>query len=473
MIRMRNYIAFIYALFICLAVFVLSLVINAFAGKLFSEYITDNIQVQNEEIIRTFTDQYDPFMMNYNISSIDAIGMHYLHQGYLVSLEDTRGGTIWDVHDMDMEECAAIVDEITTRMNNEYRLSGSFTVRRYGLKQGARDIGVLNIASYGPFFYRENEAVFLKTLNRFLLGAGSVFVFLSVVVSIGLAAAIAKPVLRARDAARNIAGGDFTVRVPERYAARELHELSRSVNDLARALEKGEQWQKRLSSDIAHELRTPLTTLQGTIEAMLDGIWEPTPERLENCHEEILRLYKLVEDLNQLSIIERDAIVLKKSNGDVSRLLSQAVGRFLPLAREKGISLTADLVPAPLYADHDRLMQVFVNLLSNAVKYTATGTVAVTLRPAGDAAASGEHGAGSHYEITVADTGIGIGAEDLPHIFERLYRSDKSRSRETGGAGIGLSIAAAIVAAHGGTISVERNAAASGAASGSVFRVVL
>jgi signal transduction histidine kinase len=138
-----------------------------------------------------------------------------------------------------------------------------------------------------------------------LLIAGIVFVMVSIIVSLSLAAVITKPILQAKEAARRISGGDFSIRIPVNHFTMELHELSQSVNDLAAALENGERWQKRLSSDIAHELRTPLTTLQGNIEAMIDGVWEPTTERLESCHEEIRRLHKMVEDLNLLSILER------------------------------------------------------------------------------------------------------------------------------------------------------------------------
>jgi signal transduction histidine kinase len=233
------------------------------------------------------------------------------------------------------------------------------------------------------------------------------------------------------------------------------------VNDLAAALENGERWQKQLTADIAHELRTPLTCLQGNIEAMIDGVWEPAPERLICCREEILRLAKLVEDLNTLSILERENLKLRKSDFDLAKLLSQAVEQFRPLTMEKNIALITELSPAPIHADYDKLMQVFINILSNAVKYTDQGSVAVSITNAS---------AGS-CEVVIRDTGIGISEEALPHIFERFYRSDKSRNRSSGGAGIGLAIAEAIVSAHGGKIT-----ASSGGTNpdgGSVFRVVL
>ncbi|MDR3248675.1 MAG: HAMP domain-containing protein [Treponema sp.] len=464
LVKIRDYIAGAYALFIALAVLLLGIIVNLFAEKLFSEYVKVNIQNANNEIVRSFTEQYNPFTRDFNLDGINTIGMHYLHQGYLISLDNTTGENIWNVHDTDMQQCAIVIDEISSRMENEYRLDGSFQNNEYTISGSQGPIGTVNIETYGPFFYQENEAAFLRTLNKFLVMAGVGFVLLSIGASIWIACPLTKPILQAKEAARRIAGGDFSIRVPETSAARELHELARSVNELAGALENGEKWQKRLSSDIAHELRTPLTSLQGNIEAMLDGVWEPTAERLTSCHEEILRLHKLVEDLSLLSILERDNLVLHRTDFDLAKLIDQAIEQFLPLAREKHIELVADLKPPlQIYADYDRLMQVLVNLLSNAVKYTDAGSITVEARPVDGL-----------WEITVADTGIGIPQEALPHVFERFYRSDASRSRGTGGAGIGLSIVAAIAEAHGGKAVAESpNKKSPGGNRGSIFRITV
>jgi signal transduction histidine kinase len=220
------------------------------------------------------------------------------------------------------------------------------------------------------------------------------------------------------------------------------------VNDLAAALENGERWQRQLTADIAHELRTPLTCLQGNMEAMIDGVWEPTPERLSSAYEEIVRLNKLVEDLNSLSILEQENIVLHKTEFDLARLAGAAAERFRTAALEKGLTITVEECGAvTVNGDYDRLTQVFNNLISNAVKYTAQGGVTITITETQD-----------FCEATVADTGIGLEEDELDRVFERFYRSDKSRSRsgtETG-AGIGLSIAQTIAIAHGGQLRAER-----------------
>jgi signal transduction histidine kinase len=209
--------------------------------------------------------------------------------------------------------------------------------------------------------------------------------------------------------------------------------------------------QRQFNTDVAHELRTPLTSLRGTLEAMLDGVWEATPERIASCNDEVGRMSTLVEDLSLLTNIEWEAVALHKTSFDLAGLLKATAARFQAAAGQKGLSLNLELETQPLYGDYDRLGQVFGNILSNAIKYTDSG--AVTIRNTGR-------------EVTIADTGIGINAACLPHIFERFYRTDASRARSTGGSGIGLTIAAALVKAQGGAISAE-----STPGQGSVFRV--
>ena len=165
----------------------------------------------------------------------------------------------------------------------------------------------------------------------------------------------------------------------------------------------------------------------------------------------------MVENLNQLSTLERENLVLHKTDFDLSDLLSDIAGQYVPLAESKGLKLNLSVSKAPVRADRDRLKQVFVNILINAITYTDQGEINISLERKG-----------SKYLIHIADSGIGIQEEELPHIFRRFYRSDKSRNRNTGGAGIGLSIAQGVVSAHGGRIEVH-----SSYGCGSTFSVVL
>jgi signal transduction histidine kinase len=518
-ISLQNRLTLIYTLFISAALALLALAINHFTGVTFNRLIKQNINEKNAEIVRSISELYDPFARSFDGASVETIGMLFVHEGYIVSVEDSGGGEVWDARSCDMQQCRDVISGITARMEKQFRVNGGMQRQEYPVSYYGQRVGTVIIESYGPYFYSETETRFLSSVNRLLLTAGLIISLLCAAVSAVLSRAIARPVNRAGEAARGIAqahsGGGGPprpeIRIPERYFTRELAELSASINLLAAELEEAERRQRQLSSDIAHELRTPLTCLQGNIEAMMDGVYEAKREHLQSCHEEIMRLSNLVHDLSALDSLEWENLTLYRTSFDLAELLQAVAEQFMPAAAGKGVEVRLSLRESPINADRDRLKQVFINLLSNAVKYTERGSISIAIReieggsrglqairppaphvPAklGNVAAHppqrGETPgkrrlpstppatppASARWEVTVADTGAGIPRDELSRIFERLYRADKSRSRGTGGAGIGLTIAAAIVRAHGGTILAESpNPAA--AQNGSVFHVYL
>ncbi|MDR1566280.1 MAG: HAMP domain-containing histidine kinase [Treponema sp.] len=453
MISLKNRLALTYALFTGLILTLLTLAANRFSTARFAALVRQTIAERSTDIVRTISEQYNPLTGNFNKDSIEAMGMFFVHEGYIVTVKTPEGVPVWDARSCDMEQCAQVIGDITERMEGKLGIQGALQMRRYPVGFNGRTVGFVDIETYGPFFYTEAETSFISSVNRLLITVGALFIILSAGVSVVLSGTLARPILKAGEAARLIARGNTSVRMPGTYRTRELWELSRSLNELAEELEEGERRQKQLTQDISHELRTPLACLQGTVEAMIDGIYEPDRERLEECRGEILRLTKLVEDLKTLTSFEWREVLLNKTDFDPARLVKSAAEPFIHPALEKGIMLRLELpekgsgdsfAGTSICADYDRLKQVLINLLSNAVQYTDEGTITVRLEKREAA-----------WSITVSDTGIGIAREELPRIFERLYRTDKSRSRNTGGAGIGLTIAAAIVRAHGGTISAE------------------
>jgi signal transduction histidine kinase len=460
-----------YVLFIGLALGALTLLVNQITLGIFTGLIKQNIMQKSDNIVWIISEQYDPERKTFDKVTIEAIGMYFIHEGYILTIFDERGEVVWDARSHDMKECAAVLDTIAARMEKDFRVSGSFQKRRYPLGHADAPAGTISIETYGPFFYSEAEALFLSSVNRLFAIAGLVLILLSWVISINLSRAIARPILKAAEAARQIAAlhgpgsrgrQNPAISLPEHYRTTELAGLSRSINDLARELEEGERRQQQLIADLAHELRTPLTSVRGSIEAILDGVWLPDREHLSGCHEEIMRVIRLIEDLGTLTNLEWEQIGLNKTDFDLAELLRLTADQNRAAAEKKGLAITLNLVPSPINADYDRLKQVFCNLLANALHYTDQGGIWISLEPlphAGNAAQS--------RRVSIGDTGIGIAPEDLPHIFERLYRADKSRSRNTGGAGIGLAIAAAIVSAHGGAIRAESGAV------GTVFQVDL
>ncbi len=264
------------------------------------------------------------------------------------------------------------------------------------------------------------------------------------VLSVWLARRIVKPVENMRKASLVAAGGDLTVRVPPLRGKDELAELVQSFNQLVAALETQEALRKRLTADIAHELRTPLNTLLAQVEGMIDGVWEASPEHLESTRSEILRLTRLVHDLDQ--VMQAAETMGLKERLDVSDVLRDVVQSMEASFQKAGIAVIRELQPhAWVQGDRQRLSQVFVNLLSNSLKHTPVhGQVRVTVSRDGQLVTA-----------CIADTGAGIAEHDLPFVFERFYRGDRSRQRGTGGSGLGLTIAKGIVDAHQGSIAIQ------------------
>jgi signal transduction histidine kinase len=243
-----------------------------------------------------------------------------------------------------------------------------------------------------------------------------------------------------------MAKGNLKKRVSNINSEDELGKLAHSVNRLGEWVESLEDLRMQMTSDIAHELRTPLSVVQSHIEAILDGVWEPTPERIRVCYDEIVRLSSMVKDIEKLSSYEKGAVQLEISEFDFGEMIEEVKDYFRLMFEDKGVELRISTGDNLKYrGDRYKIKQVMINLLSNALKFTDRGgTVGLKALNGGD-----------ELVIIVEDTGRGISKKDLPFIFERFYRADKSRNRATGGSGIGLSITKAIVELHGGRIEVQ------------------
>lgn len=301
-------------------------------------------------------------------------------------------------------------------------------------------------------FYQNFQASFNESLVIAFVAASLVGLLASYVLSRSIIA----PVQSMKNASQRIAEGHYDERVRSR-GTDELSQLAASFNQMAEQLEQVETMRRRLIGDVAHELRTPLTAIKGSAEGLMDGVLPASDETYQQIHNEAERLNKLVSDLQELSRVESKAISLDIHPLDGSRLMETTLKRMQFQFDEKRVTLNLSLPHAPILvlADEDRTLQILTNLLGNALQYTPqNGTVTVTIEREK-----------SFAKFTIRDTGIGIPAEYLTHIFDRFYRVDKSRSRAHGGSGIGLTIAKHLVEAHGGKIWAE----SAGENKGSVF----
>ena len=284
------------------------------------------------------------------------------------------------------------------------------------------------------------------SINRSLLIGGSVAIAIALLLTFVLSRRITSPIGALAKAARRLGRGDLSQRVQLRGEG-EVAALGQAFNSMAADLEHAEQLRRNMVADVAHELRTPLSNIQGYLEAIRDRVIKPDAATIHSLSEETALLSRLVNELQELSLAEAGELKLVYQAEDITKLVKQAVTPWQPKVTAKEISLSLDLPDnLPLVnIDWQRVNQVLHNLLENAVAYTHKGgTINVAAITRGD-----------WVEVSVSDTGEGIPAEDLPHIFERFYRVDKSRARATGGSGLGLTIAKRLVEAHGGTITAQ------------------
>lgn len=443
---LRTKLTFSYALVALMLIAVISICVNALFNIQFKNYVMNQQKQANQNIINLVEKQYDAKTQTWNISAVENIGMSALEQGMIVKVKDYSGGTVWDATVHNNGLCAQMLRQMAQNMKSQYpNFKGGYVQKSYTLMVGFKQIGEAEIGYYGPFYFTNSDISFLQKINMILALTGLVSLIMAILLGTYMSLRISRPVSKAVRAASEISKGNYEQRIDEKSNTREINDLTDSVNTLAQTLEKQENLRKQMASDVAHELRTPLANLQSSLEAMIDGVWEPNSERLTSCHEEILRINRMVGDLEKLERAEAETEALSLSDFDLSELVRHIIHSFETDYYKKGISLDFYGETAPVRADRDKISQVLVNLLSNALKYT----------PEGGSVRAQVKNLRTVAEITVADTGQGIPPEDLPNIFERFYRADKSRNRLTGGSGLGLTIAKATIEAHKGRISVS------------------
>ena len=259
-----------------------------------------------------------------------------------------------------------------------------------------------------------------------------------------LSARVVRPMRTLAGAAQHVARGAHSARVPVR-GTDELAQLAGAFNEMAASLQHAEEIRRQLLADVAHELRTPLATVESYVEALADGVLPTSDENWSAIHAETQRLNRLVDDLQQVSRAEAHQLDLHPTSTPPTELVEAAVRAAGPAYAAQGVALETNIATSvpPLLVDRERIAEALANLLSNALRHTTTGGRVEVRASQGDA---------GFVEIAVADNGEGIAAEHLDRVFERFYRVDPARSRASGGTGIGLAIARAIVEAHGGTM---------------------
>jgi len=306
---------------------------------------------------------------------------------------------------------------------------------------GPPDVLWIRSSGLGP-----TEVGFLRSVNRSLVLAVAIAVLVALLLTAALARGILGPIERLTVMVRKMEKGDFSQRIPVE-SKNEIGELTRAFNAMADGLTHLERLRRNMVTDVAHELRTPLTNIRGYLEALRDGVIQPGPALIDSLHEEALLLNRLVDDLQEVALADAGQLKLVRQPMVLKEVVEKAVSALQPSLVDKELIIGVD-VPADLplvEADAERVGQVLRNLLNNARTHTPQGGAITVTAKASDTAVA----------VSVRDSGIGIAAEHLPSIFERFFRADHSRTRATGGAGLGLTIVRQLVEAHGGRVWAE------------------
>ncbi|MFR7935141.1 MAG: sensor histidine kinase [Clostridium perfringens] len=453
-----NFKVIVPSIVIIIIVTLLTVVISKFYfDKKFGDYIMIKNQNTVQNILMELSEQYSDNEWNYK--NIEKITYNSLDKGIIVALYDKEDKEIMNIEKNSKDKCNRIMNFIKSSMEGKYGSTTSqFEPVYYPLIKSGEKIGEVRVKFYGPIFYMQNELVFLDIVNKIILGIGVLLILASTIIGFIISRSITRPINKLMTKAKYISKGEYDKKIEINTDILEINDLINSINNLSQSIKEQENIRKRLTGDISHELKTPLTNIQSHLEAMIDGIWEPTEERLLSVKEEAERLSSLVSDMQKLNKYDESSIKLKKDNVNISDIICFVIFQFSNLAKSKNIKIEYEKKNINLYCDKDKITQALVNILSNAIRYSNEGSTIFIEEKLKD----------NKVIISIEDQGIGISEEDLKYVFERFYRADKSRTRATGGTGIGLTIVKSIVSSHGGEVKLE-----SKLGEGSKFTIIL
>ena len=430
---------------IIIVILSIALSINSVFNKKFEQYIIRNNENEISNIIDSIRSKY--VNGEWELSSIQQIGEDAISNGIFVDLYDKDSNLVWGAMTSNKNMCHMVMGSIENNMNYMINKNKSnYTEKLFEIKNLDNEIiGNIKIGSYGLLYYMDNDVDFLKEINKVITSIGIVMVLITIFIAILISNNISKPVEVVSNMANLIGDGDYDNKIDYDSNIVEIDVLIKSINNLSAKLEEQENLRKRLTTDISHELRTPLTSIQTHLEAMIDGIWEPDTERLNSVNEEVIRLTNLVNQLQNLAKFDSEKSKLNLAKVNVKNLIMNVVYNNQGKALEKNINIECDLESIDSYLDKDKISQVIVNLLSNAIRYTNNGGKIFI----------SSYKENNNLKIQFKDNGIGIPKENIKYIFERFYRVDESRSKNTGGIGVGLTIVKSIIDLHQGTIEVR------------------
>ena len=379
---------------------------------------------------------------------IGIIGQNALQNSIILRVYDENDTLLWEPSSYETKNTHMMMDH-SNQMQHMRRMMPSVednvVQTQVPLLNNGEEVGRVEIQSMGALTYTIHDALFISDMRKSLVIVALISLLIAFFFALLVSKKFSSPIVAIQNFTKEISKGRYPELALKQTGIQEIDSLMTSVKDLSNQLQRQQEIRNRLSSDIAHEIRTPLTTLKGNIEAMIDGVWEVTEERLLLCHNEVNRIARLIGQIDQINELESHETVLEKTRFDLMELLQQVVHAFQPLFRDKDIHYTITGDALYIVADRDKMNQVATNLLANALKFTP---------PAGEIEIhTYKEKQKAFFEIK--DTGQGIPPEEVNQIFERFYMAEPSRNKNISGQGIGLSIVKGIIQAHQGQIAVK------------------
>lgn len=434
------------------AILLVTIFVNLTIKSKFNQYMIDNQNKRYQRIVSYFEEIYKRDGKWSKDSGIELT--HEATMGnYCLTLYDGNDKVIWGMDPNDLQ----IRPHLNTMLTKD---SGIYTVQKFEIKFENKVVGYVEVGQYSSVLMSEEDISFNSSVNKSIVVSGVLALIIIIVIGLFFSKQFSTPIKEVANMSVDLSQGKFNTKSSTKGNIKELEDLRRSVNILAEKLNQQDTLRKRLVSDISHEIRTPLNVLQNNLEAMIDGIFPVTTERLNNLNEEVVRFGRLLNNLNVLKEFESESIKLNFETILLDELIEDICKGFYMDAENKGIELRYNFERNKDYrivGDRDKLKQVFINLISNALKFSERGDkVSINLNTNN-----------KNIIVEVKDNGIGIKKEDLPFIFERLYRGDMSRN-EIEGSGIGLTIVKNILQLHSASIEVE-----SEEGEGTTFRLYL
>ena len=421
-----------------LALLLATLLVNITISKTFNNYLVEIQNKRNTRIVAYLEEVYKKSGKWNETSGIEIMHEAYM-SNYCLTLKDANNKVIWGMNPNDLIHNA----QTSMHVKNE----GVYTTSTFKIQSGNKVVGYIEIGQYASVLLSDEDVNFKLSINESIILSVVLSIIITIVISLLISKQFSSPLRQVSKTSVHLSNGNYHERSHDKSNILELEDLRHSINTLGEKLQHQDVLRKRLVSDISHEVRTPLNILQNNLEAMIDGIFPVDNERLTYLNEEVIRFGKLIDNLNALKEVEGEEIALNMEEIPLKDIVTSVVKDFQVISENKNLNMTLDCSTSKacsILGDSDKIKQVIINLLSNAVKFTPEqGTVNIYLKES-----SGK------VVLKVEDTGIGIDKEDLPYIFERLYRGDKSR-HEIEGTGIGLTIVKNILTLHHANIEVK------------------